>query len=285
MAYRHLLLLGEAGGGGTKLDHLDLGPAKVDSRLGERVLDYLRSADRLVDATLAPAALLAARFGLLPEGTDAVELDALLSFFYRLPTLPKLASPEVLRRALADGARKRVFGLASGSNWDADDAVLRFGVEVDPSEIQFQPGMWLVRAAAMIDLVAKHAPSPGDGQGGVGASKGAGAEEDPGGSRGGQEPTPGGEGTISVGGGSGATIAGVTIHVPAVIGSKVREVVKVAVLPLNASSPDVSVELTIRADGGLAGIPKETLNLVVLEGLRQLGLDDVDVEIRGQEGS
>jgi hypothetical protein len=29
-------------------------------------------------------------------------------------------------------------------------------------------------------------------------------------------------------------------------------------------------ELTIRAEGGIAGIPRETLNLVVLEGLRQL---------------
>jgi hypothetical protein len=60
----------------------------------------------------------------------------------------------------------------------------------------------------------------------------------------------------------------------------VREVVKVAVLPLNAVSADVTVELVIQAEGGLAGIPQETLNLVVLEGLRQLGLDDVDVRIR-----
>jgi hypothetical protein len=45
-------------------------------------------------------------------------------------------------------------------------------------------------------------------------------------------------------------------------------------------SADVTVELVIQAEGGLAGIPQETLNLVVLEGLRQLGLDDVDVRIR-----
>ena len=35
--------------------------------------------------------------------------------------------------------------------------------------------------------------------------------------------------------------------------------------------------MTISADGGLAGIPRETLNLVVLEGLRQLGIDQVEV--------
>ena len=32
------------------------------------------------------------------------------------------------------------------------------------------------------------------------------------------------------------------------------------------------------AEGGLAGIPRETLDLVVLEGLRQLGLTDVQLE-------
>jgi hypothetical protein len=64
----------------------------------------------------------------------------------------------------------------------------------------------------------------------------------------------------------------------AIPGSKARDVVKVAVLPLGASSSDVSVEMTIRADGGLAGISRETLNLVVLEGLRQLGLTEVEVD-------
>jgi len=54
--------------------------------------------------------------------------------------------------------------------------------------------------------------------------------------------------------------------------------VKIAVLPLSAVSPSVTLDLTIRAEGGLAGIPRDTLNLVVLEGLRQLGITDVHVE-------
>lgn len=106
MAYRHLLLLGEGHGGGTKLDHIDLGPARADATISGRVLEYLRTADRLVETTLAPAALLAARFVLLPEGTDGVELDKLLGLFYRLPRLPKLASPQVLRQSLAEGVRQ-----------------------------------------------------------------------------------------------------------------------------------------------------------------------------------
>ena len=158
MAYRHLLLLGEGNGGGPKLDHIDLGPARVDATIGGRVVEYLRSADRLVETSLAPAALLAARFGLLPEGSDAVELDTLLGYFYRLPRLPKLASAQVLRQALAEGVRQGLFGLASGSAWDAEDSVLRFGEFVDPSEIQFQPGTWLVRAAAIKELIATRKP-------------------------------------------------------------------------------------------------------------------------------
>ena len=73
-----------------------------------------------------------------------------------------------------------------------------------------------------------------------------------------------------------------TLHVRAVPGSKVRDVIKVAVLPLCAASPEVTVDLVIRAEGGMGGIPRETLNLVALEGLRQLGLHDVDVRIHDQ---
>jgi hypothetical protein len=274
MAYRHLLMLRDGNGSGTKLDSIDLGPAKVDSKVGERVLDYLRSADQLIETTLAPAALLAARFGLLPDGTDAVELDALLGYFYRLPRLPKLVSPHVLRRALAEGVERALFGLASGSSWDAEDAVLRFGEHLDPGEIQFQPGTWLVRAATAKGLLAQRGsgasatPSHAAAPPGPVAGEAAGEilVKDP--AMGHEAPSPVG------------TVTGVTVYVRGVPGSKVREVVKVAILPLNAVSADVTVELVIQAEGGLTGIPQETLNLVVLEGLRQLGLEDVDVRIR-----
>jgi uncharacterized protein len=279
MAYRHLLLLGEADHGGTQLDHVDLGPARVDARIGDRVLDYLRAADRLVETTLAPAALLAARFGLLPEGTDAVELDTLLGYFARLPRLPKLAGAQVLRAALAEGVAKGLFGLASGSSWDAEDAVLRFGEPLDPSEIQFQPGTFLVRAAAMRALLAKQAAGerePGARPSGTATTMapedGRSTATEPEGRV--SEPHP----SIDEGGGTSGVLSKVTVHVKAIPGSKARDVVKVAILPLGASSSDVSVEMTIRADGGLAGISRETLNLVVLEGLRQLGLTEVEVE-------
>ena len=277
MAYRHLLLLGEGNGGGPKLDHLDLGPARVDATIGGRVVDYLRSADRLVEVTLAPAALLAARFGLLPEGSDAVELDTLLGYFYRLPRLPKLASPQVLRQALADGVHQGLFGLASGSTWDSEDSVLRFGVFVDPSEIQFQPGTWLVRAAVIKELlVTRKAPEPPSN--GEGGGSGPGPAPEPGS----KKPSPrGGTGGVDRTPVSpAAALPGVTLHVRGVPGSQVREVIKVAVLPLSAASPEVTVELIIRAEGGMSGIPRETLDLVVLEGLRQLGLHDVEVDAR-----
>ena len=73
-----------------------------------------------------------------------------------------------------------------------------------------------------------------------------------------------------------------TLHIRGIPGSQVREVIKVAVLPLSAASPDVAVEMIVRAEGGVSGIPRETLDLVVREGLRQLGLHDVDVTIPPQ---
>lgn len=269
MAYRHLLLLGEGDEGGTKLDHIDLGPARVDAKIGDRVLEYLRSADRLVETTLAPAALLATRFGLLPDGTDAVELDALLGYFSRLPRLPKLGGPQVLRQALVEGVAKGLFGLASGSSWSAEDAVLRFSQPLDPTEVEFQPGTWLVRASAIKDLIATRVPVT-------------------------QSPTPGGrtgvddaETTTLPGpippASRGTTPRGplskVRIRIVGIPASKARDLVKVAVLPLTASASEVTLDVSINADGGLGGIPRDTLNLVVLEGLRQLGLNDVEVHI------
>jgi Protein of unknown function (DUF499) len=278
MAYRHLLLLGESDHGGTQLDHIDLGPARADARIGDRVLEYLRAADRLVETTLAPAALLATRFGLLPDGSDAVELDTLLGYFARLPRLPKLTSAQVLRASLAEGVATGLFGLASGSAWDAGDAVLRFGEHIDPSEIQFQPGTFLVRAATMRQLLAKRRvdeSQPGSPSGGPGTTMAPGHERSPAT----KERVTDGESRPSTDeSGPSKVLAKVTVRVRDIPGSKARDVVKVAVLPLGASSSDISVEMTIRADGGLAGISRETLNLVVLEGLRQLGLTDVEVE-------
>jgi hypothetical protein len=53
---------------------------------------------------------------------------------------------------------------------------------------------------------------------------------------------------------------------------KGRDVVKVAILPLSANSLSTTFDITIEADGGAKRIPKETIDLVVAEGLRQLGL-------------
>jgi hypothetical protein len=274
MAYRHLLLLGESSGGGMRLDHIDLGPARADATISGRVLEYLRTADRLVETTLAPAALLAARFGLLPDGTDALELDKLLGLFYQLPRLPKLASSQVLRQSLAEGVRQGLFGLASGSAWDAKDSVLRFGEWVEPSEIQFQPGTWLVRAGPIKELIAVRRPpeatepegtAPIPDPSPVTVPIDATVPAGPTGT--GERPTPS------------AMLPGVTLHLRGIPASQVRDVIKVAVLPLSAASPDVTVEMVVRAEGGISGIPRETLNLVVLEGLRQLGLDDVVVSI------
>jgi hypothetical protein len=195
-----------------------------------------------------------------------------------LPRLPKLASSQVLRQALADGARQGLFGLASGSAWDAEDSVLRFGEFVEPSEIQFQPGTWLVRAAAIKKLIAAHTITqpliPDEvGAESQGSSPTALTQDEA------RIPQEGGNGSESRRSPQNLTLGGVTLNIRGVPGTKLRDVVKVAVLPLSAASPEVTVNLAIRAEGGMAGIPRETLNLVVLEGLRQLGLQDVSVEI------
>lgn len=260
MTYRYLALLGDTDGR-VELDKVDLGPSRVGVTLVDRVMEYLRGADRLVDK-LAPAALISARFGLLPDGTDTIELDRLLGWFSQLTRLPKLAGQQVLRSCLVDGVRTSAFGLISGSDWRADDAVIRFAVPVDPNEVQFQPGVFLVRAAAVKELLAgrrKDAP-PGE------APPTPPVEPEP--PEGGPVPPPGPRPPRRE-----RFIRKVTVALHGVPASSARDVVKVAVLPLAAVSASVRVDIIITADGGLSGVPSETIDLVVTEGLRQLGLD------------
>lgn len=265
MAYRHLLMLGESDRGGPAVDHVDLGPAKPGARIANRVLGYLRSSDRIAEGRLAPAALLSARFGLLPEGSDAIELDTLLARFWQLPRLPKLGSRDVLRDALVEGVRAGLFGLASGSSWDAEDAVLRFREPVDPGEVDLQPGTYLVRRSAMESLLALRAPDertePGTEQ-----RKTASEEEV---TRTSVTTSPDGERRPQR---EPSHYAEVTLTITDVPGERMRDVLKVAIIPLSASSAEVTVDLTVRARGGVGGIPRDTLRLTVEEGLRQLGL-------------
>lgn len=259
MAYRHLIMLGQDGAG-LRPELIDLGPARVDARLAERVLEYLRSADRIAETTLAPAALLAERFGLLPRDRSAVELDALLGAFAKYPRLPKLANPQVLRAALVQGVAQGLFGLSSGSAWDAPDAVLRFREPVARDEIEFQPGTFLVRAKAMESLLGERGQADGPERSTPGATHPD--EEEPGTAEsGGTEPD------------GQRTALRLTIDLAGIPSSKTREVLRAAVLPLAASNPTVTIDLTIHVDGGQSGVSLADLDLTVLEGLRQLGLE------------
>jgi uncharacterized protein len=257
MAFRHLLLFSERDGQ-LRLESVDLGPAKADARIGDRVLDHLRAADRLVDTTLAPAALLADRFHLFRDGDPAIELDELAAAFARYPRLPKLTTLDVLRDALISGTQQGLFGLVSGSAWDAGDAVVRFRQPVLPDEVQFQPGTYVVRAAAAQVLVRDTASD---------STPGAPPEESPVSiERTAEHREPESAGRV-------APPRSLTISLTNVPSAKARDVVRGAVLPLAKANPVVEVDIVIHVDGGTAGVAPDDLDLSILEGLRQLGLE------------
>jgi hypothetical protein len=183
-----------------------------------------------------------------------------------MPRLPRLTSADVLRDCLVRGVEQGVFALSSGSKWDADDAVVRFKTRVDRGEVQFQPGTWLVRAAAAAGLLDRQKPDTA-----VRPQPGPEPRPQPG-----TEPQPQ-SGPTAVPAPQPApsprsAAKQVTVTVTGVPPDKAREVVKVAVLPLAAGGADVSVTFTIAASAP-SGIVTETLDLVVREGLRQLGVD------------
>jgi hypothetical protein len=147
--------------------------------------------------------------------------------------------------------------------------VTRFKTRVDPGEVQFQPGTWLVRAAAAGELLERQS-----------AATTTAPSTDPG-TTPAPAPQPGTTAvpaTAPVPAPAPSAAKHVTITVTGVPPDKAREVVKVAVLPLAANGADVNVSFTVVASAS-GGIPGETLDLVVREGLRQLGVDhDVAVE-------
>jgi hypothetical protein len=143
--------------------------------------------------------------------------------------------------------------------------------------VLFQPGVYLVRAAAVKDLLARRQPEPGPtpASGSEPESRAVGEAGRTAAPITESEPPPHASSLAQ----RDKLITRVTVTLKGVPASKARDVVKVAVLPLSAVSSEVTVDMTITADGGLAGIPRETLDLVVAEGLRQLSLGDADIQI------
>ncbi|MEU2600578.1 DUF499 domain-containing protein [Streptomyces hirsutus] len=261
MAYRHVFLLANGTGGSPPTtSHLDLGAARASETVTSRVTERLRSSDGLLDR-LAPAALLSDRFNLLPADVEAAEIEGLLKAFRRFPRLPKLASAEVLRDCLAEGVRRGVFGLISGATWQAADAVVRIGEEISPDEIDFQPGTWLVRAARAQALRGPEAP-PAHPSVTSSTRTGASVDSET------KEPTASEEPAPRV---PSAGPTSLRLRIADVPADKVRDVVKVAVLPFAAQGAEVRVELDVSVRSSKP-IPPHVIDLVVEEGLGQLGL-------------
>ena len=203
---------------------------------------------------------------------DALALEDLRAFFARHPHLPKLGSQAVLQNCVVRGVRDGVFGIAFGASWNAPDSVLRIDTDVTPEEVQFQPGVYLVKAgAAPEELMDRNGasptpPVPTPTAGGDRETGGDGATTAP-------SSTEANEGKRA--------IESIRLSLRNVPADKMRDVIKVAILPFAASGARVETTIELVAEAGDAGIPRETLELTVLEGLRQLGLD-VEVEIDGE---
>ncbi|MGW5374793.1 ATP-binding protein [Nocardia sp. NPDC003999] len=257
MAYRYVYLLANGiDGGAPTVAHLDLGAARASETITSRVTERLRSTDGLLDK-LAPAALLSHRFGLMLDDVDAVEIEGVLKAFQRFPRLPKLASNDVLRDCLVEGVRREVFGLISGSHWNDPDAVVRIGDDIQPDEIDFQPGTWLTRATMARDRRSSRGPAePAT----VAPPSLVPDRPQP------HTNAPGPPRSVKA---TGRTQLRLRIaDIPA---DKLREAVKVAALQFAAQGAEVLVSMEVSVSSSKP-IPAHIVDLVVEEGLGQLGL-------------
>ena len=50
--------------------------------------------------------------------------------------------------------RDGVFGIALGATWNAADSVLRIDTDISADEVQFQPGVYLVKAGPIREEIA-----------------------------------------------------------------------------------------------------------------------------------
>jgi hypothetical protein len=148
--------------------------------------------------------------------------------------------------------------------------VLRIDTDVALDEVQFQPGVFLVKAGLAREEILRRdgVPTAPPARKPI-TEDGETSNARP------TAPAPGAERTRQ-------GIESVRLKIRNVPADKMRDVIKVAILPFAASGARVESSVEVTAEASEAGIPRETLDLTVLEGLRQLGLD-VDVEIDGKE--
>jgi hypothetical protein len=120
----------------------------------------------------------------------------------------------------------------------------------------------LVRAAAIEPLIAQRHPSAApvvteEKQGGL------------------HEPAPVKDDTPAPS--ATAALTRLRVRIDDVPSSKARELIRAAVLPLAKSYTNVTLDITINAAGG-EGATRSDLDMIVLEGLRQLGIEGVSVD-------
>lgn len=127
-AYRHLAQADECG---TVWDDLGLPTFGDRSSLAQRVKQFLKQRDRLLEK-IAPSVLLRHTFG---EQDEEKRLADVRAAFYQFPRLPAVENDEVVWKAVAQGVREGIFAVRCGDQvycgvtlpadvWDDEEAVL-----------------------------------------------------------------------------------------------------------------------------------------------------------------
>jgi hypothetical protein len=224
------------------------GGKKISNSISDVLVDKERLAPKI-----GPTRLPSEDFGLWPRGTKAISTKTVRDAFLTFTNLPMIPSVDVLRDAIVEGVSSGNFGYATGSLEDNKFHSVRIASVLDRDSIEFVEDVFLLKAEFAYELTGTLQPE----------------HEIPGSATEGHRP--GGQSTPPAPADSNL-FESITVTSDDLDWKKWAEFHDAVIKPLVNSGASLKVRVSVQGDSH-DGIPSNTIDLAVKEGLVQYGIN------------
>jgi hypothetical protein len=199
-------------------------------------------------------------------GNDQVAAGVILDQFYKNPSLPAPASPEVVARAIQLGVQEGALGLAMAEDGQIKPELLRFKEMVPLNIISFEPGIFVISRERCEALLAEVKPPEEE------VAVGGGVED----ITSGGAPAGTDTGGADVVADPGSEVPGekkfnrVHLVIGDIPASRIADVNRGIFLPLSANVDNLKFTLQIDVTSD-EGVTQSTLENKIKETIRQIG--------------